>query len=459
MIQRYDHKADLAVIVPKLVSPPSEMGDDQRPVRRSQRRHPSLPPEDGTIFSEKQNGNALMEEKQNSDRGKGTTSFTSAALETSLPYWIQTASMILLIFGGCCSNVGPAPNFSGEEYVNAENTPDAGLVITLTQFVLVASHGWYMHFSTKHPPFFVLPNQVPLRRWLLNIILFFSINVLNNFAFAFRISVPVHIILRSGGSVTTMAVGYLYGKRFSRVKVISVGLLTVGVVIAAMADANAQGKSTTFKTESSLSTFFTGLAILFFAQLLSALMGIYVQETYAKYGTHWEENVFYTHILSLPLFLPMLPRLRSQFHALAASDQFQFPLYLPSFSPERSDLTKSVISSPYLQVRPDPTNPSLLTISIPSALLYLVLNALTQFACIRGVNKLAARSSAVAVTIVLNIRKLASLLLSVWLFGNNLAPGVLVGALVVFAAGGLYASDSSGGGKAKAKGTETKKGD
>ncbi len=77
----------------------------------------------------------------------------------------------------------------------------------------------------------------------------------------------------------------------------------------------------------------------------------------------------------------------------------------------------------------------------------LALNSLTQLACIRGVNLLAARSSALTVTIVLNIRKLVSLFLSIWLFGNKLAPGVLVGAAVVFGSGLLYAYE----GQTKAK--------
>lgn len=48
-------------------------------------------------------------------------------------------------------------------------------------------------------------------------------------------------------------------------------------------------------------------------------------------------------------------------------------------------------------------------------------------------------ATALTVTIVLNIRKLVSLLLSVWLFGNKLNTGVLVGATVVFVGGFAYA--------------------
>ncbi len=81
-------------------------------------------------------------------------------------------------------------------------------------------------------------------------------------------------------------------------------------------------------------------------------------------------------------------------------------------------------------------------IHVPIQLAYLVANVLTQYACIRGVNLLAAASSALTVTIVLNIRKLVSLLLSIWLFGNSLAFGTILGATLVFGGGALYTLDS-----------------
>ena len=55
---------------------------------------------------------------------------------------------------------------------------------------------------------------------------------------------------------------------------------------------------------------------------------------------------------------------------------------------------------------------------------------------------LAARTSALTVTIVLNVRKLVSLFLSIYLFGNYLPPGVVVGAFIVFVAGGIYSLES-----------------
>lgn len=108
--------------------------------------------------------------------------------------------------------------------------------MTFVQFLFVAVTGYISQFDQDRPPLFLRPNRVPIRRWMFNILLFFTINVLNNHAFSYNISVPIHIILRSGGSITTLAAGFLWGKRFSRIQVIAVTLLTIGVIIAAWSD-------------------------------------------------------------------------------------------------------------------------------------------------------------------------------------------------------------------------------
>lgn len=276
-----------------------------------------------------------------------------------------------------------------------------------------------------------------MRRWLVNILLFFTINVLNNHAFSYDISVPIHIILRSGGSITTLIAGYIWGKRFSRVQVTAVTLLTIGVIIAAWSDQQSKVRVGTslsqtsmlilsqgdVQTSGGLPPFSTGLGILFFAQVLSAIMGLYTEETYKEYGPHWKENLFYSHLLALPLFVPFIPSMRRQFLKLAASPPLGMP-YQESYTSLPLDAQKL-----------------LATIHIPSQLAYLVMNVLTQYACIRGVNLLASAASALTVTIVLNVRKLVSLLLSIWLFGNRLAPGTMVGAFIVFFAGGMYGLD------------------
>lgn len=172
-----------------------------------------------------------------------------------------------------------------------------------------------------------------------------------------------------------------------------------------------------------------GLIILFIAQVLSAIMGLYTEETYREYGPHWRENLFYSHFLSLPLFLPFAPSMYAQLMRMINSPALELPFggTIP------------------LQDLPEGVQAGIANVHIPSQLAYLILNVLTQYACIRGVNLLAASASALTVTIVLNVRKLVSLLISIWLFGHRLAPGTLLGAIIVFGAGGMYSLDGGKG--------------
>lgn len=110
-----------------------------------------------------------------------------------------------------------------------------GLIITLMQFVLTTGLAYLTQFEPG-APFTVRPSKAPFSRWAFIAFMFFSINMLNNWAFAYNISVPVHIILRSFGSVTTMIAGVLRGKRYSPLQIFSVVLLTFGVLISAWAD-------------------------------------------------------------------------------------------------------------------------------------------------------------------------------------------------------------------------------
>ena len=182
-------------------------------------------------------------------------------------------------------------------------------------------------------------------------------------------------------------------------------------------------------SKSSSSDFRDGLIILLLAQFLSAYMGAYVEDTYARHGASWTENLFYTHALSLPLFLPMGSMIRSQYARLAATPPLQ--------STSITDGFPSGFSSP-IAFLVDP----LLT-SAPRGLLFLSVNAATQLACISGVNLLSAATSAVTVTIVLNIRKLVSFIFSTVLFGHELSGKMVLGSVLVFGAGALYGWETS----------------
>jgi len=174
-------------------------------------------------------------------------------------------------------------------------------------------------------------------------------------------------------------------------------------------------------SSSSSSDYTAGLVILFAAQLLSAFMGNYTEQTYAQHGKHWREILFYSHALGLVFSISLYPQLRTQWTGLMNSSSSSPPFSrAPASSPE-----------------------AIGAFHIPPHLLYLLANAVTQVACISGVNLLSARTSAVMVTVVLNVRKLVSFLLSCVVFGNPVSGLMALGAGVVFVAGAVYGWDES----------------
>jgi dolichyl-phosphate-mannose-protein mannosyltransferase len=122
---------------------------------------------------------------------------------------------------------------------SSRKEPDSGLLITLFQFVFTCLSTLHYQFD-PNGRYFLRASPVPFRKWVTSAVLFFTVNMLNNWAFAFNISVPVHIILRSFGSVTTMAAGWIRGKRYTRLQVFSVAALTTGVMVSAWADAQSK---------------------------------------------------------------------------------------------------------------------------------------------------------------------------------------------------------------------------
>jgi UDP-xylose/UDP-N-acetylglucosamine transporter B4 len=297
-----------------------------------------------------------------------------------------------------------------------------GALITFAQFIICALFTLPHFISPSSGPksLFIKPRAIPLKSWIIYTAYFLTVNLLNNWAFAYKISIPLHIILRSAGPVASMIIGYIYnGRRYSTGQIASVGMLTLGVAAAAMADAQAKGPLKA-ETDTDLMTTVTGFTILALAMILSAFQGIYADRLYAQYGRdHWKEALFYSHALSLPIFFTSWGQLVAQWRVVVAS-----PSLLQN-GVQGLGLVKYEVIANLLPM-------------VPVQVAYLAMNALTQYLCIRGVHLLSAKSSSLTVTIVLNVRKLVSLLLSIYLFGNHLAGGVLAGAALVFVGGGLY---------------------
>lgn len=334
---------------------------------------------------------------------KNADTITKPILQTTAGHW---ALILLLIFGGCCSNV-----FMLEVLVN-RHASGSGQLLTFIQFIFVSLQGFYHFLDIKNSNIkrlFLAKPKVPLRKWALPVSLFFGVSMLNNLAvWGYSISVPAHIIIRSGGTVTTMIAGYLVaGKRYKLLQVLSVLILTAGVILATLDNSPKDNKP----TREGDGTFSLGVTFLFIAAVLSSIMGLVCERIYNEYGKHWEENLFYTHFMSLPLFIPFLPEIFTQLKGIANSS--------PRVSIPFTSWTTS------------------------EALFYLLLNAVTQYICVRGVNNLAGHASALTVSIVLNVRKFFSLLLSIYLFGNKLTSGTIIGTLLVSIGASLYSYSNS----------------
>ncbi|KAH3688273.1 hypothetical protein WICPIJ_000744 [Wickerhamomyces pijperi] len=354
-----------------------------------------------------------------SSAGSNIATTVKAVAQLTIQDWTL---MLGLIFGGCCSNV-----FTLEKIVT--HNPNSGNIITFFQFLFIAIEGYINFFDRDNGPFYIKKNEVPLSRWSWTIIMFFSISVLNNSVFIFKISIPIHIVFRSSGTVIVMVIGWLIaGKTYNVLQIISAVFLTVGAIVCTLfkdrelvtifhkraeeevaEGAVAQGFLSAIEDDV---LFFIGIGVLTFAAILMAVMGLYNEETYRRYGKHWKENVFYSHLFGLPIFLLISPKLVSEFNELMAyPETFNFGF-----------------------------------ISVPKQLVYLLLNVLTQFFCVRGANMLAGNTTALTVSVVLLLRKFVSLLLSLWLFDNQLSVTGSFGAGLVFVGAFMY-SYASGAGK------------
>lgn len=130
-----------------------------------------------------------------------TTATAKAIVKITTQEWILTLS---LIFGGCCSNA-----FALEKLIQSQSK--SGNLITLFQFIFVSIYGLWKHIEIqKHFPFVGLKKRnVPIKSWLAMVAMFWSVNIMNNWALGFQISMPFHIIFRSA-SIMVVLIGVAY---------------------------------------------------------------------------------------------------------------------------------------------------------------------------------------------------------------------------------------------------------
>ncbi|KAJ9097844.1 hypothetical protein QFC19_006634 [Naganishia cerealis] len=97
-----------------------------------------------------------------------------------------------------------------------------------------------------------------------------------------------------------MAMGWAVGKkRYSVGQVLSVLLITIGITLATLSSStrSSAGHDKSAPTAPRISEakqYALGIALLAGALVVSALMGLWQERTYALYGAVWEEGLFYS---------------------------------------------------------------------------------------------------------------------------------------------------------------------
>ncbi|KAF8654711.1 hypothetical protein AX16_003462 [Volvariella volvacea WC 439] len=249
-----------------------------------------------------------------------------------------------LVFGGCCSNAITLEQLTAQY-------PHAGSLITLFQFILISLHGLPKHITwTRYGPRFK-PRRIPIVPYLIQVGLYYFISLLNNAAFAYHIPMFVHIIFRSGGLIVSMVMGYLIsGKRYNLTQVLSVLVVTSGVLLTTLSAYKPRPQPTTAFDSAAPDpySYASGIAILSLALILSGFLGLVQDWTYSKYGrskptpsvsvpesyskksksltkdkdSHaqpWQESMFYLHFLALPMFYTVRSDLMTQLSTINTS--------------------------------------------------------------------------------------------------------------------------------------------
>ncbi|CAH1970036.1 unnamed protein product [Acanthoscelides obtectus] len=313
---------------------------------------------------------------------------------------IRVVQAISLTLFGCMLN-----NIFLEYIIQLD--PGAGHLITFCQFLFIAIHG--LIFTSK---FGTVKPKITFRDYMILVVLFFTTSVVNNWAFAFNIPVPLHMIFRAGSLIANMMLGILIlKKKYTLEKYISVLLITIGIIICTLYSTKESKRKcidcdiVVGKDEgisASKDYFFwwiIGIILLTTALFLSARMGIFQEELYKKRGKHPQEALYYTHLYPIPGFLLYYQSLVE--HSTIASNS-------------------EMISIPFLNI------------GMPIIWMFLLLNVITQYMCINNVYILTTECQSLTVTLVITLRKFLSLLFSIVYFQNPFTIAHWIGTVMVF---------------------------
>ncbi|CAB1322703.1 unnamed protein product [Coregonus sp. 'balchen'] len=185
---------------------------------------------------------------------------------------MNTIFAVLLVFVGCCSNVVFLELLVRE-------FPGCGNIVTFAQFAFIALEGFIFetNFGRKKP-------AIPMSNYVIMVTMFFTVSVINNYALNFNIAMPLHMIFRSGSLIANMILGIIIlKKRYSMSKYLSIAMVSLGIFICTIMSARQVNTGAEGSEEQDVYAFLhwlLGIAMLTFALLMSARMGIFQETLY-----------------------------------------------------------------------------------------------------------------------------------------------------------------------------------
>ena len=303
---------------------------------------------------------------------------------------VSITSMIVMIVTiiFCCSNV-----LLLEKIV--KEAPNCTAFVTFSTYVTIVLQTIVLQ------PGLLTNYTIPLHNYLIITFLFYTTNLFNNMALSYAVDMPTLLIFRSGSLLANMVVSIIVFKRsYSLSKYISVLMVTAGIIVATLASADLKKNSA---DDATFGVWMTGITMLTYALFGSAVMGVFQEKLFAKFGKKSDEVLFFSNLLGLPAFI------------------FNY-----------SDLAQTIVdfnnSAPV----------SILGVSIPFLWCCIAVNVVLQSVGIKGIFYLLSEWSSLSVTMVTTLRKFISLLLSIFLFQNPFTLVHWIGTTLVFSGSALF---------------------
>ncbi|XP_057296832.1 UDP-xylose and UDP-N-acetylglucosamine transporter-like [Hydractinia symbiolongicarpus] len=301
---------------------------------------------------------------------------------------LKVVVAVLTTFGACSANVVFLEHL-------VKYSPGCGDIIAFAQFLFTSCYGFVAiaKFGSKKP-------VVPIKEYVVGVLLFFGTTVAGNLALGCNISMPIQMIFKSGSVLASLTLGVLLLKKSYPVsKYVSVVMISVGIAMCLLVSADDKQSTEEKSSKNEYLVWLFGIFLLLTSLFMGATLGVVQENMAVTYGKQPDEMLFYSHALALPGFLFFGSNIIQQSKIFSNSEMYPVP---------------------YISVQ------------IPIVWLYLVLNVLTQFVCIRSVYVLATEVSALALTVILTLRKFMSLMISIYYFNNPFTIYHWCGTALVF---------------------------